>query len=34
MKRMPTDLVMTCTLTDTSTGEVIGDVPMIAPTSH
>jgi hypothetical protein len=30
---MPADLVMTCTATDVSTGEVIGNVPiLIAPT--
>ncbi len=32
---MPTDLVMTCTLTDVSTGEIISNVPiLIAPISH
>jgi hypothetical protein len=32
---MPADLVMTCTATDVSTGEVIGNVPiLIAPATH
>jgi hypothetical protein len=32
---MPADLVMTCTLTDVSTGEIITNVPiLIAPTTH
>jgi hypothetical protein len=32
---MPEDLVMICTGTDVSTGEVIGNVPiLIAPTRH
>jgi hypothetical protein len=32
---MPEGLVLTCTLTDVSTGEVISNVPiLIAPTTH
>ena len=32
---MPADLVMTCTAADVSTGEIIGNVPiLIAPATH